>query len=270
VTRPLLTAPFLSPRSPALADDPIVRSAALVAVVSAVFLAFPGIDLWFTGLFYDPATGFPMSRLAAFTGLRDVNDLLLSVAVLVMVATVAVKLAWPARPIALPPSRIVFLLTTLVLGPGLLVNGIFKSNWGRPRPTMVDAFGGDAPFVEVWRITDHCARNCSFVSGEASSAIWFVALAVLAPPRWRLPVAKALLVLAVFLSLNRVAFGGHFLSDVVLSWGLTVALMAAVYRVTIDAPPAWLTDDSLEGGLARLGQRLRGVASGWSKGERSR
>ncbi len=34
-------------------------------------------------------------------------------------------------------------------------------------------------------MSDACATNCSFISGEGSSAIWLLTFAVLLPPRWR-------------------------------------------------------------------------------------
>ena len=133
-----------------------------------------------------------------------------------------------------------FLLSSLVIGPGLLVNTLFKDNWGRARPKQVDLFGGEASYTPVWQISDNCERNCSFVSGEASSAIWLTTLVFLAPRSWRVPLAIGIGGLAVALSLNRVAFGGHFLSDTMLSWLLTLTVLFAVYRWLYEAPPAFL------------------------------
>jgi membrane-associated PAP2 superfamily phosphatase len=243
--------------SPAWFADPIVQSIGFILVVSAVFLAFPGIDPWFSGLFYDPGTGFPMSRLHAFTGLRRLGDWLVWATVIALVAALVAKLARPARPAPIPPRDILFLLSSLAVGPGLVVNAVLKENWGRPRPADVTIFGGDASFVGVWRITDRCLDNCSFVSGEAAAAIWLVAVAIIAPPRWRRPVAVALFVLAILLSLNRIAFGRHFLSDALIAWGLTLLVLAGLHRLIVERPPAWLANDRLEAGLAALGLKFR-------------
>jgi hypothetical protein len=35
-----------------------------------------------------------------------------------------------------------FILLSVILGPGLLVNLVFKDHWGRPRPRQVVALGG--------------------------------------------------------------------------------------------------------------------------------
>jgi membrane-associated PAP2 superfamily phosphatase len=130
-----------------------------------------------------------------------------------------------------------FAVAALALGPGLVVNLLFKSLWGRARPVQIDQFGGDAAFTPAWVISDACQSNCSFVSGEGSSAAWIVGvLLVVTPARWRPAVLPLGLVYALALSMNRLAFGGHFLSDILLSWALTALVMAGVYRVTVAAP----------------------------------
>ena len=244
-------------RTPAWLADPIVQALAFIVLVSLLFLTFPGIDPWFTGLFYDPQTGFPMSRLAAFTTLRSLTSGLLGGAVTVLIAAIVIKIARPMRPTPIRPCDIVFLLSTLVIGPGVIVNVFFKEFWGRPRPGAVELFGGESPFVTVWQISDYCLSNCSFVSGEAAAAIWLVAIAIVLPARWRRVGLLVVLPLAALLSLNRVAFGRHFLSDVLLAWGITVLVIAVMHRIIVERPPAWLKNDRLEDGLTRLGKRLR-------------
>jgi membrane-associated phospholipid phosphatase len=122
---------------------------------------------------------------------------------------------------------------------------------------MIEAFGGSAPYVGVWRITDYCVSNCSFVAGEASSAVWLIGLALVVPKAWRKAAAIALAAYALILSINRIAFGGHFVSDVLLAWGLTALVMLVLYRLMVASPPAWLAHERLEANLAAIGRRLR-------------
>ena len=131
----------------------------------------------------------------------------------------------------MPPNIVVYLLTTALLGPILLVNVILKANWGRPRPVQVDLFGGDALYVEVWRITDWCEQNCSFVAGEAAAAMWLVLIAMVLPKSLRAPVTVVALIYVLLVSVNRIAFGAHFLSDVVIAFGLTLLVGAVVYQI---------------------------------------
>src|ERR1700739_4622578 len=109
---------------------------------------------------------------------------------------------------------VVFLLLTLLLSAGVFTNLTFKSYWGRPRPVTVTEFGGDRTFVPWWDPRGSCARNCSFFSGEGAPGFWAYAPAGLARPAWR-PLAYAGATLfGVTTSLLRMAFGGHFFTDV--------------------------------------------------------
>jgi len=238
-------------------DNPIAFALLAVAVLSAVFLVFPEADLWFSEIFHRARGGFWLRRNAILGGFRAVNDVLLVAVFVLLIAAVALKIGRPEKPSLIRPSVVVFLLSTAIAGPLLLVNVLLKGTWGRPRPIQVDVFGGDAPYVEVWRITDWCPSNCSFVSGEASSAIWLVAVALVLPARFRTPALAAAVTLALLLSLNRIAFGGHFLSDVLIAFGLTLLVIAVLYRIVIARPPAWLTDAALEAGLTQIGRRIR-------------
>lgn len=232
-----------------------------VAIVSAFFLAFPAIDLWASGLFYREDGGFFLRGDDALQAFRNTNRLAIIGIVVWLFVQLAIKLARPEHPSYVPPKVTFFLLSTLIAGPLLLVNMLLKNTWGRPRPTTVDVFGGDLPYVEAWHITDHCATNCSFVSGETSSAVWLIALALVVPRRFRLPVALITVTFAVLQSLNRMAFGGHFLSDVLISAGLTLLVVAVGYRLFITDPPPWLANDRLEAGLTEFGLRLHGRAA---------
>ncbi len=115
---------------------------------------------------------------------------------------------------------------TVLLSTVLLVNLILKEYWGRPRPYRVEELGGEHPFVLPGTVSEYCESNCSFVSGEASSAAWLFAFLVFLPNRWRLPTGIFLSIYLVFFSGLRIAFGRHFLSDVTLSVLFTFCIMA--------------------------------------------
>jgi membrane-associated phospholipid phosphatase len=237
--------------------DPIVQCLIVIVAVSAVFLAVPQLDIWFTGLFAASDGGFPVGTLGFFRFLRAVNQTLTWVVPTVLVILLVVKIARPDRTSLVPPAKTLFILLTLALGPGVMANLIFKANWGRPRPNDTDLFGGDLPFVPPWFVTDYCPGNCSFVSGEGSSAIWLLGLAVLVPPEWRMTAIKWLAAFAIAASLNRVAFGGHYLSDVLLAWGLTLLIMAVAYRYILERPLPWFENPRMEAGLTRFGIWIR-------------
>lgn len=232
--------------SPAWLSNPVVQCLVAVVVISVFFLLFPGVDPWFTSLFYEPGQGFPVARLGFFVGLRELHSIMTWVIGIVAVLPIIWKFVRPQQPSFIRPRDSLFILGTLAIGPGIIVNGLFKSNWGRPRPYTVDLFGGQNPFVGVWEITDYCNRNCSFISGEGSSAVWLITAAVLVPEKWRPLAVRILLGMGIVFAINRVAFGGHFLSDVLIAWFMTLALIAFAWRLLYENPPAWARDDVLE------------------------
>jgi membrane-associated PAP2 superfamily phosphatase len=116
-----------------------------------------------------------------------------------------------------------FLAAVLAIGPGLLVNGLFKPYWSRPRPRQIVEFGGDQQFVHVWGWTSE--RMCkSFPSGHASMGFYLMAPAFLLYRRRR-RLALGFVALGLtwgsVLGVARVAQGGHFPSDVLWSAGMT-------------------------------------------------
>lgn len=119
-------------------------------------------------------------------------------------------------------------LTSLLLGPYLLVNLIIKQVSSRPRPYDTDLFGGHNLFMAAGDFGGACMKNCSFVSGEAAGMGWVACLVVLLPKRLRPLLAPPIILLSLLASGLRVAFGGHYLSDVMLGWLASVAVYAAV------------------------------------------
>lgn len=225
----------ISPLPAVSSNRVIVTLATGVVTTSLVFWAFPALDLTVTRWFYTPGDGFVLSADPGLRLLRASSSWALIGVVLIALFCLAREavngsLAW---------SRVrtpIWLLSGLALGPGLLVNGLLKANWGRPRPITIDVFGGDAVHQKVWVVSDWCDRNCSFVSGEASSAAWLVAAALVTPKAVRPAAIATAVVYAGALSLNRIAFGGHFLSDVVLAWLICGFIFAVLYRLMQGQP----------------------------------
>lgn len=221
-------------------DDRLIHKWFLATAASAfVFTAIPGIDLATSRLFWDGAV-FPVAEDPLMQVLREAAWILsMVVALAAIVGTVVAGVT--GRPVAQVPGKLwVFILGLYLLGPGLIVNGILKSNWGRARPDQVEAFGGSRVFsVALWP-TDQCLSNCSFSSGEAASAAALgVALVVLVrhlrPRVVGLGIAAAVTVTVLGGGL-RIAFGRHFLSDVVFSWLIVAGVAIFLDRLILRRP----------------------------------
>src|SRR5262249_22121586 len=128
------------------------------------------------------------------------------------------KILLPDRKLLLSPRAALFVLATFALGPGLIVNGIFKEFLGLGGARELLEFGRSSTFSPAWWLSDQCDRNCSFASGEAASAFCLVALVFLVREEQRFAVACTTLAFAAIVSLTRIAEGGHFLSDVLIAW----------------------------------------------------
>lgn len=207
----------------------LMSSLAATALLTLYFWILPGADTAVTAGFHTLGAGFPLSDLPALRLLRKSSSWVLAAIVIVTLGgliAAARRDGWAGLARA---RRAWCALAGLALGPGLLVNVVLKGYWGRPRPIQTEMFGGDAPYVAPWQITDWCADNCSFVSGEGASAAWMVAAVALAPEPWRRRLLVPMATYAVALSMNRVAFGAHFLSDILLSWSLVAVVMSLLY-----------------------------------------
>ncbi|WP_082684467.1 phosphatase PAP2 family protein [Aureimonas ureilytica] len=210
---------------------PVATLLVLLALASLTFALFPGLDLAVSGLFAVPGEGFPLARNETLLAIRDLNRALpIWIAVALLVALLG-RGVWGARSRLPPPHALLHVLGVYLVACLGIVH-ILKNTMGRARPEHILAFGGDKSFTLPWQISNACHSNCSFSSGEAASAMAMLALAYLAPRGWRAPVALALALPGLVFSLNRIAFGSHFLSDVVISWLIVAATILALRSIT--------------------------------------
>lgn len=216
--------------------EPLTVALAATVGLSLYFVALPGVDMAISALFHSQA-GFALSHDPVLRALRKSSSWVMGLMLLGLIVTVVAAVIRNPRKLSVGGRRALVLIAGLALGSGLVVNGVLKSMWGRARPIQIEQFGGDADFTRAWQVSDQCLSNCSFVSGEGSSAAWMVAVvAVMTPPglrTWVLPLVGAY---GMALSINRIAFGGHFLSDILLSWALMALVVAALVRVALTCP----------------------------------
>jgi len=162
---------------------------AIAVVAGLVFGLYPGLDLevarYFHGFVDRSNNTFALRIYPPMMKARDAGLWIGTILVAPAVCALIVKLVRPRRRMLISGRATVFLIATMALGPGLLVNVLLKDHWGRPRPIDVTQFGGDQTFVAWWDPRGDCPSNCSFVSGDVAGAVWTIAPAALAPPHWR-------------------------------------------------------------------------------------
>lgn len=175
---------------------------------------------------------FAYDRNALFAFARAVTLVLPYIAIIILLALLTQS--WKRLgPLWRTPKiqRYIGALLSLALGCGLLVNLFLKNFSGRPRPRGTDLFGGTLHFVQAGSFAGKCLRNCSFISGEASSAGWLLCLILLLPPRWRIPFGVPLAVISILMPTMRVLTGAHYLSDAVLGWLSSLVIFAGMLAV---------------------------------------
>ena len=205
---------------------------ALVLLMLATFV--PGVDLGLSRMFYLPDVGFTWNPDGPLEFVRRTVPTII-IASFVLVVVVWLAGLWRRQwfwGVATPHAT--YLLVTLVMGPGLIVETVLKPYWGRARPKDITLFGGDAAYTPPLWMADECARNCGFVSGHAAVAFWVTAYAFILPQRWRLPGLLAGLAFGFAMGLVRIIQGAHFLSDVVFAGGIILAVNTALARLSLD------------------------------------
>lgn len=234
----------------------LIVALAVAIVTGVAFGVYPDLDLRVARHFYAVEdTSHNMFAFRIYPPVMMARNLGLWVGtVLVIPAVLAllVKLILPRRKLFIPGRAVVFLISTMILAPGLLVNVLLKDHWGRPRPIDVTQFGGQDQFVAWWDPRGRCPSNCAFVSGDVSGAFWTVAPAALAPPQWRALAYGAALALGTVMAAIRVMAGAHFPSDVIFAGVFTFLVIWAVYALIYRWPRTRLSDDDVERALERV------------------
>jgi lipid A 4'-phosphatase len=227
----------LSPQQQAL------TLSAMAAVVFVIFGAWPGLDLWVSGLFFASKTGFDGFASGGWNQLRlaiwRLSELVLALSILAYLTQLLVPF-----PLLRATRRLSgFAALLYLLGPGLLVDVLLKPFWGRARPAQVSEFGGTLAFSPPHVLSHQCTSNCSFVAGEMAGAVALAVVLFLVVDRMkgrislshRRIVQGLILLVPLFVGVQRIAAGRHFLSDVLLST-IFVLLCAVLLKALILQP----------------------------------
>ncbi len=195
----------------------------LTLATCMLFYTYPQIDLFISSLFYH--NGFYLKNSLFALAIYKLTIIFTAVFALAVVGLLLHSLI--TKKEIVKKRILLYLLLSLLLGPGLLVNVIFKNHFGRARPAQIVQFGGTKHFTPAGTITHECQKNCSFTSGHAAAAFYFLTLVPLFRGKKRYIVAGLALLWGSLVGFVRIIQGGHFLSDVICS-ALVVALVALV------------------------------------------
>ncbi len=214
---------------------PLLGFGGLIALATAT-----DVDLTLSARFYTPDGGWRYAEAWPWKWLFDFG---LRPAIVMAIGAFVVWIGSWLHARWQPYRRASLVLVLVVaLGPGLIVNGILKPYWGRPRPRHVAVLGGEQTYHPWWRPAGPGSGE-SFPSGHAAMGFAMVAGAVLLPQRKRRfyrglrnAAIGAAIGYGVLMSCGRVVQGGHFFSDVLWSGVIVVLLTYVLYRALLARP----------------------------------
>ena len=127
---------------------------ACAAAVGLLFGLYPKLDLSISAAFYDrPQHDWPVTRNDLLILHRNASAYLAAILVIFAVGSVAVGAIRRGRPALTSWRAAAFLLGSLLLGPGLIVNVLLKPEWARPRPADRCWRCRSAPRIARWSAT---------------------------------------------------------------------------------------------------------------------
>jgi lipid A 4'-phosphatase len=163
-------------------------------------------------------------------------------ALLIFIASFWIQSLVPYRKVT------VFCVLLMMLGPGLVINGIFKATWGRPRPSQINTFSGQNKFTCIWK-KGASRKYQSFPSGHASMGFFFLFPFFFFRRRSR---KWAVIFLAlgfsygIIIGLARMMQGAHFASDIVWSAGFVYLCGLILYYMLRLNQDIWFRPRNLE------------------------
>ena len=204
---------------------------AAFGVLAVLFVAFPQLDLWASGLFRQDGqwlyTRDAVILALPYHGLPRLGQAAIIALCLALILSFFPCHTWlrQRRP------WLGFLLAAALAGPVLLVDATLKEHSGRTRPVNIEQFGGPRQFTPAFVPANQCEQNCSFVSGHVATASFIMAFGWLGAPALRRRWLLASLGTAAAFAFVRMSVGGHFLSDCIFAWFATYFSTWAVERI---------------------------------------
>ncbi len=190
-----------------------------ILVIATLVLCLHGTETGISALFHDGGHKWTLKNTQPWSAIYDFGALpglavgISGLVVALVSLCVSALRSWRTVKVGF------FLALSLAIGPGLIVNGVLKPHWGRPRPNQLALFGGTAAYSPAW-IPGGEVKGKSFPSGHASMGFFLMVPAFLLyrrNRRWAIVLFSSGLATGGVVGLARIVQGGHFASDVLWS-----------------------------------------------------
>ena len=228
----------MSSLSPRVKGITLIVLLFVVGIAATALLEAYGTDLHLAGMLFRQGGdhgGWVFGRDVPWGFLYDYGEI---PGILVAVACLALMVAalrGKARRDYVRPCLVVIL--TVIIGPGIIVNGVLKGCWGRPRPADVTLFEGAQEYRRVAE-PGGPGSGKSFTCGHCSMAYSVASLSAFYPYHPVLAVAALLggIAFGTLTGVARMTQGGHFLTDVLWSGIIVFMVFAALYYLVLRVP----------------------------------
>lgn len=202
-------------------------------LLGIIFFYFPGVDIWFSSLFFKEGS-FYLKDQFLIRFIYDATHPLLGLFFFAALGMLVYSMASGKTLYNIRRRALVFILLSVIMAPGVVVNAVLKDNVDRARPKNIVQFGGDRQFTPAFVLSDQCEKNCSFVCGHASAGFSFIALALVFTGSLRKKIFYTAVAGGFLIGLVRIIQGGHFLSDVIFSFLFTYLTIRLLYYVMVE------------------------------------
>ncbi|MDP0491533.1 MAG: phosphatase PAP2 family protein [Verrucomicrobiota bacterium JB023] len=233
----------------------------LLGALSLPFLFTP-LDLKLQAPYYDAVSNSWSGKNSPFH--EFLYKALPIPGILAGVLAFAVLVVGIGRPsLARHRKRAAFIFLLLLLGSGLVANAILKGEWGRPRPSETEQFGGPYPFEKLLHY-DSRSEGKSFPCGHATMGFLFLGGYFLTRRRKLKALAIGIgLTTGLVMGWVRMSQGGHYASDTLwaaaVMWFTALGLAKALKleqsldyipsKPMQEKPPAWVSFAAIGGSI---------------------
>ena len=193
------------------------------------------LDRTIAACFYTPGQGWLEKEAQPWHGLYAYGT------IPGIVLTLACLLGWIVARLRSPESQwhryFLLVVLTSVIGAGLLVNGVLKPYWGRPRPNQIRELGGKYDYHHVL-MPGIPGKGKSFPCGHCTMGYLFVALFYFRRKSPALAYAGGTfgLIYGSVVGMARVVQGAHFASDCLWSLGVIWLTASVLYFFVLKIP----------------------------------
>ncbi len=217
---------------------PQVLLLALVALIGTVPFWLTDLDIRLAGLFWHPELDNPWidAEEPLWSFLYVAAPMAMGVVLLGGLLVLAGGRLW-TRMRRLRPYAVLVIAVALI-GPGLLINGVIKDHWGRPRPHQVEPLGGNRDYLPPLK-PGESGKGRSFPSGHSSVGFMLAVFFLIwrrHRPRLAWTALAVAIVFGLLLGIGRMAAGDHFLSDVIWSAVFVYGVVLLLYYGVLGIP----------------------------------